>query len=51
MTPEQIAKAKALVAELRRITDDHPQRETILEACDVIDLAVWGPKVQRGGAA
>ena len=51
MTPEQIEKCKRLVAEIRRVTDGHPERDAILEACDAIDLAVWGPKVQRGGAA
>ena len=47
MTPDQIETCKRLVAEIRRLTDGHAQRDVILEACDAIDLAVWGPKVIR----
>lgn len=45
MTVEQIEKCKRLVAEIRRLTDGHRERDAILDACDAIDLAVWGPKV------
>lgn len=42
MTPDQIEQCKRLVAEIRRVTEGHAQRDAILEACDAIDLVVWG---------
>lgn len=46
MKQEDIDKLKRIVAEIRRITEGHAQRDVILNACDEIDLAVWGPKVK-----